>query len=78
MFAIAIAIAVSQASLCCLFGFSTMHMSMPKCSDYKGSDAVGGCQDDSVMVDKRAKKGGMNYCAAAGPNKVKAHLKGYQ
>ena len=50
----------------------------PKCSDYTGSDAVGGSEDDSVMVDKRVNKGGMNYCAAGGPSKVKAHLKGYQ
>ena len=42
----------------------------PKRSDYTGSDVVGGSEDDSAMADKRAKKGGMNYCAAGGPNKV--------
>ncbi|KAK2548287.1 hypothetical protein P5673_031519 [Acropora cervicornis] len=35
-----------------------------------GSDLVGGSEDDSVMADKRAKKGAKNCCAAGGPNKV--------
>ena len=43
---------------------------LPKCSDYTGSDVVGGAENDSAMADKRAKRGGMNYCAAGGPNKV--------
>ena len=42
----------------------------PKRSSYTGSDVVGGSEDDSVMADKRPKKGGMNYCAAGGPNEV--------
>ena len=42
----------------------------PKCSDYTGSDVVGGAENDCAMADKRAKRGGMNYCAAGGPNKV--------
>ena len=42
----------------------------PKCSDYTGSDVVGGAENDSAMADKRAKRGGTNYCAAGGPNKV--------
>ena len=42
----------------------------PKCSDYRGSDIVGGSEDDSVMADKRAKKELINYCVAGGPNKV--------
>ena len=33
----------------------------PKRSDYTGSDVVGGSENDSVMADKRAKRGGMNY-----------------
>ena len=42
----------------------------PKCSDYTGSDVVGGAENDSAMADKRAKRGGTNYFAAGGPNKV--------
>lgn len=41
-----------------------------KRSSFTGSDVVGGSEDDSVMADKRAKKGAKNYCAAGGPNKV--------
>ena len=41
-----------------------------KCSSYTGSDVVGGSEDDSVMADKKAKKGAKSYCAASGPNKV--------
>ena len=41
-----------------------------KRSSYTGSDVFGGSEDDSVMADKRAKKGAKNYCAAGGPNKV--------
>ena len=41
-----------------------------KRSSYTGSDVVGGSEDDSVMADKKAKKGAKNYCAAGGPNKV--------
>jgi len=40
-----------------------------KHSSYKGCDIVSG-SDDSVMVDKRGKKGGSNYCAVCGSNKV--------
>ena len=39
-------------------------------SPYTGSDVVGGSEEDSVMADKRAKKGAKNYCTAGGPNKV--------
>ena len=42
----------------------------PNRSSYTGSDLVGGSEDDSVMADKRAKKGAKNCCAAGGPNKV--------
>ncbi|XP_015748536.1 PREDICTED: THAP domain-containing protein 2-like, partial [Acropora digitifera] len=42
----------------------------PNCSSYTGSDVVGGSEDDSVMADKRAKKGTKNCCAAGGPNNV--------
>jgi len=41
-----------------------------KCSSYTGSDVVGGSKDNSVMMDKRAKKGANNYCMAGGPNQV--------
>jgi len=41
-----------------------------KLSPYIGSDVVGGSKEDSVMAEKRAKKGAKNYCAAGGPNKV--------
>ena len=41
-----------------------------KRSPYAGSDVVDGSKDDSVMVDKRAKKGAKNYYATGGPNKV--------
>ena len=41
-----------------------------KRSSFTASDVVGGSEDDSVMADKRAKKGAKNYCAAGGPNKV--------
>ena len=41
-----------------------------KRSPNTGSDVVGGSKEDSVMADKRAKKGAKNYCAAGGPNKV--------
>ena len=41
-----------------------------KRSPYAGSDVVGGSKDDSVMADKRAKKGAKNYYATGGPNKV--------
>ena len=41
-----------------------------KRSSYTGSDVFGGSKEDSVMADKRAKKGAKNYCAAGGPNKV--------
>ena len=47
----------------------------PNRSSYTGSDVVGGSEDDSVMVDKRAKKGAKNYCAAGGPNKVNCSSK---
>ena len=32
----------------------------PNRSSYTGSDVVGGSEDDSVMADKRAKKGAKN------------------
>ena len=41
-----------------------------KRSPYAGSDVVDGSKDDSVMADKRAKKGAKNYYATGGPNKV--------
>ena len=41
-----------------------------KQSPYTGSDVVGGSKEDSVMADKRAKKGAKNYCTAGGPNKT--------
>jgi len=44
-----------------------------KCSSHTepaGSDVVGGSEDDSVMVEDRAKKGAKNYCTASGSNKV--------
>ena len=44
-----------------------------KRSPYTGSDVVGGSKEDSVMADKRAKKGAKNYCAAGGPN-IKSQL----
>ena len=34
-----------------------------KRSPYTGSDVVGGSTEDSVMADKRAKKGAKNYCS---------------
>ena len=32
-----------------------------KRSSFTGSDVVGGLEDDSVMADKRAKKGAKSY-----------------
>lgn len=37
---------------------------------YIGSDVFSGFEDDSVMADKRVKKGVKNYCAVGGFNKV--------
>ena len=41
----------------------------PKCSDYTGSDVVGGAENDSAMADKRAKRGGTNYVRPVAPMK---------
>ena len=50
--------------------FLVLLYTQSKQSPYTGSDIVGGSTEDSVMADKRAKKGAKNYCAGGGPNKV--------
>ena len=42
----------------------------PKAPRETGYDDISGSKDSSVMAEKKGKKGGVNYCAAGGPNKT--------